>query len=653
MKYRREIDGLRAIAVVSIILFHAGFNAFRGGYLGVDIFFVLSGYLITSIILRDISLNKFSLANFYEKRFRRILPALFLVLLVCIPMAWFWLLPNELKAFAKSVTYTALSVSNVYFFLTANYFDSASDLKPLLHTWSLGVEEQFYMLYPLLLLFIWKRGIKTSYIVLATISVISLVVAHWSSIHYPLASFYLLHTRAWELLSGALLGMYLFHRQTPIEASKQNNLLSTLGLIIILVSLFTYEESMPNPGFYTLPPIIGTLLIIAFTHQDQFVGKLLSNRILVGLGLISYSAYLWHQPLFAFMRIKSLGALNPWSMMPAVIATFVLAIITWKLIEKPARDLKIMTRRQVFIGSGLGLAFFLAIGITGEAKKGFESRYSIPPSVVNDFNLDDFSLKCYADRTCEVGDLTAKKSDVVVFGDSHSQSILAAFEKVGQQTKTKTTFMGMVGCPPLLDVVILKGPPVLGICEKLVEKQIEFIKKERPKKIFLVARWSAYVDGDYDGRGMFYLGKHSLDRIDKEYTKKVYYEGIEKTIATYQELGSEVYIVGQIPQQRFSAKEFYYLIYNEKTPVEEKNLLLKKYSVSLEDHLKLQSNNRQFFESLQQKGLGRMIIPDDIFCRDGYCPLGTLDRTYYRDKDHISHFGAEQLAPLLLPYIQK
>lgn len=653
MKYRREIDGLRAIPLVAIILFHAGFDVISGGFLGVDMFYVISGYLITTIILLEVVKNDFSLARFFEKRCRRILPALFLVLLVCIPFAWFWLLPNELKAFAKSVTYTALSVSNIYFFKSTNYFDSASDLKPLLHTWSLGIEDQFYMIYPFLLLFIWKKGVKTSYVVLATISVISLVVAHWSSIHYPLASFYLLHTRAWELLSGALLGIYLFQRTEPIPSNQTSNLLSIFGLLIILVSLFAYEETMPNPGFYTLPPIIGTLLIIAFTKPDQIVGKLLSNRILVGLGLISYSAYLWHQPLFAFMRIKSLGTLDAWSMIPAIVATFVLAIVTWKFIERPARDLKRMTRRQVFIGSGLGLAFFLAIGITGEAKKGFESRYSIPSDVVSDFNLDTFSLKCYADRTCEVGDLSAKKSDVVVFGDSHSQSILAAFEKVGQQTKTKTTFMGMVGCPPLLDVVILKGPPILGVCEKLVEKQIEFIKKERPKKIFLVARWSAYVDGDYDGRGMFYLGKHNLDKIDKEYTKKVYYEGIEKTIATYQELGSEVYIVGQIPQQRYSAKEFFYLIYDEKTPVDEKRLLLKKYSVSLEDHLKLQSNNRQFFESLQQKGLGRMIIPDDIFCADGYCPLGTLERTYYRDKDHISNYGAEQLAPLLLPYIQK
>jgi hypothetical protein len=340
-------------------------------------------------------------------------------------------------------------------------------------------------------------------------------------------------------------------------------------------------------------------------------------------------------------------------MITGIVATIILAIITWKFIEQPARDLKRLTRKQVFIGSGLGLAFFLAIGITGEAKKGFESRYRIPPAVVNDFNLDNFSLKCYADRFCEVGDLTAKKSDILVIGDSHAQSILSAFEKVGQQTKTKTTFMGMVGCPPLLDVVILKGPPVLGVCEKLVEKQIEFIKKERPKKIFLVSRWSAYVDGDYDGRGMFYLGKHTNDTIDKEYTKKVYLEGIEKTIATYQAMGSEVYVMGQIPQQRFSAKEFYYLIYDEKKPVEDKKLLLKKYSVSLEDHLNLQKNNRQFFESLQQKGLGQLIIPDDIFCRDGYCPLGTLERTYYRDKDHISNYGAEQLAPLLLPYIQK
>lgn len=653
MKYRREIDGLRAISLIAIVLFHAGFEAFSGGFLGVDIFFVLSGYLITSIILTDIANSDFSLIRFYEKRCRRILPALFVVLLVCIPFAWFWLLPHELKTFAKSVTYSALSVSNIYFFKTTNYFDSASELKPLLHTWSLGVEDQFYLLYPVLLIFLMKKSFKASYVALGIISIISLAVAHWSSLHYPLASFYLLHTRAWELLSGAIIGIYLHQRQTPIQATKLSNILSITGLLIVLISLFAYGESVPNPSLYTLPPIIGTLMIIAFTHPDQIVGKLLSNRIAVGIGLISYSAYLWHQPVFAFIRIKNLGTIDAWSMIPAILITFIFAYISWRFIEKPARDQKNLTRRKVFIGSGVGIAFFLTIGITGEAKKGFENRYSIPPAVVNDFNLDNLALKCYADRFCEVGDLSAKKSDVVVFGDSHSQSILAAFEKVGQQTKTKTTFMGLVGCPPLLDVVILKGPPILGICEKLVEKQIEFVKKERPKKIFLVARWSAYVDGDYDGRGAFSLGKNYNDPIDKDYTKKVYLEGIEKTIATYQALGSEVYIVGQIPQQRYSAKEFYYLIYDEKKSIDEKRLLLKKYSVSLEDHLKLQSNNRQIFGSLQEKGLGQVIIPDDIFCRDGYCPLGTLERTYYRDKDHISNFGAEQLAPMLLPYVKK
>lgn len=653
MKYRREIDGLRAISLVAIVLFHAGFEAFSGGFLGVDIFFVLSGYLITSIILTDIANNDFSLIRFYEKRCRRILPALFVVLLVCIPFAWFWLLPHELKTFAKSVTYSALSVSNIYFFKTTNYFDSASELKPLLHTWSLGVEDQFYLLYPVLIIFLMKKSFKASYVALGIISIISLAVAHWSSLHYPLASFYLLHTRAWELLSGAIIGIYLHQRQTPIQATKLSNILSITGLLIVLISLFAYGESVPNPSIYTLPPIIGTLMIIAFTHPDQIVGKLLSNRLAVGIGLISYSAYLWHQPVFAFIRIKNLGTIDAWGMVPAILLTFIFAYISWRFIEKPARNLKNLTRRKVFIGSGIGVAFFLAIGVTGEAKKGFENRYSIPPAVVNDFNLDDLALKCYAERFCEVGDLSAKKSDVVVFGDSHSQSILAAFEKVGRQTKTKTTFMGLVGCPPLLDVVILKGPPILGICEKLVEKQIEFVKKERPKKIFLVARWSTYADGDYDGRGMFYLGKHTNDTIDKDYTKKVYLEGIEKTIATYQGLGSEVYIVGQIPQQRYSAKEFYYLIYDEKKSIDEKQLLLKKYSISLEDHLKLQSNNRQIFESLQEKGLGQVIIPDDIFCRDGYCPLGTLERTYYRDKDHISNFGAEQLAPMLLPYVKK
>ena len=233
MKYRREIDGLRAIAVVSVILFHAGFDLFSGGYLGVDIFFVLSGYLITSIILKDLAQDRFSIIKFYEKRCRRILPALFLVLLVCVPLAYLWLLPNELKAFARSLTYTSISVSNIYFFNSTNYFDRASELKPLLHTWSLGVEEQFYFIFPALMIFLWKKGLKTSYLVLAGIALLSLLGSHWASIHHPLANFYLLPTRAWELLAGSLVGFYLFNQTSEARATKWSGVLSSFGLVLL------------------------------------------------------------------------------------------------------------------------------------------------------------------------------------------------------------------------------------------------------------------------------------------------------------------------------------------------------------------------------------------------------------------------------------
>ena len=653
MKYRREIDGLRAIAVVSVILFYAGYDLLSGGYLGVDIFFVLSGYLITSIILKDLAQGRFSIIKFYEKRCRRILPALFLVLLVCVPLAYLWLLPNELKAFARSLTYTSISVSNIYFFNSTNYFDRASELKPLLHTWSLGVEEQFYFIFPALMLFLWKKGLKTTYLVLAGIAFLSLVISHWAAIHYPLANFYLLPTRAWELLAGSLVGIYLFNQSSELRPTKWTSTLSGLGLALLAYSIFSFEEGTPNPSFYTLIPIIGTLLIIVFTHPQQLVGKILSSRWRVGIGLVSYSAYLWHQPLFAFLRIKSLGTLDIWTISAATITTFLLAFLSWKFVETPARDLNKMNRRQVFIGAGIGIVLFLSLGITGEAKKGFENRFSIPTEVINDFNLDSFAGECYAHHFCEVGDLTDKKSDVLVLGDSHAQSILSAFDLIGHKTHQKISFMGMVGCPPLHETIILKGPPILDVCDKLVIKQIEFVKEHKPKKIFLVARWSIYVDGEYDGRGLFYLGKTKTDPIEKQHSSKTFKDGLEKTIANYQALGAEVYIVAQVPQQRFSAKEFYYLIFDKKTADDQKLPLLRKYSVSQEEHARLQKNNRDLFTAYQTRGLGQFINLDPFFCNEHYCSLGSTDRSYYRDKDHLSNFGAEQLAPLLLPYVQK
>lgn len=220
MNYRREIDGLRAVAVVPVILFHAGFQAFSGGFVGVDVFFVISGYLITSIILTEKQAGTFTLLGFYERRVRRILLALFVVMLACLPFAWFWMLPGDLRDFSRSLRYVSLFSSNILFLKQSGYFDTAVELKPLLHTWSLAVEEQYYVVFPVLLLLIWRLGKRWIVGIFAVMAVMSLAAAQWGSFYQPAATFYLLPTRGWEILLGVFIAFYLFTQERSQVASK-------------------------------------------------------------------------------------------------------------------------------------------------------------------------------------------------------------------------------------------------------------------------------------------------------------------------------------------------------------------------------------------------------------------------------------------------
>ena len=301
IKYRPEIDGLRAIAVIPVILYHAGIEVFDGGYIGVDIFFVISGYLITRIIINDLDAQQFSVTAFYWRRARRILPALFLVTICCIPFAWAWMLPGEFEEFSKSLIAVSLFSSNVFFWQESGYFAAASDVKPLLHTWSLAVEEQFYMLFPPFLLLMWRFGKKTTFVVILIAAAVSLGLSEWGWRNAPSANFYLAPTRAWELFAGTLCAFAQDKNKT-----SPSNPLSLLGLFLIGFSIFYYGKETPFPSIYTIVPILGTALILYYGSATTIVFKLLSIKVVVGVGLISYSTYLWHHPLFAFARIKNI-----------------------------------------------------------------------------------------------------------------------------------------------------------------------------------------------------------------------------------------------------------------------------------------------------------------------------------------------------------
>jgi peptidoglycan/LPS O-acetylase OafA/YrhL len=380
MRYRAEIDGLRSVAVLPVILFHAGFDQFSGGFIGVDVFFVVSGFLITSILIEDLEQGRFSLLTFYERRARRILPALFFVMACCLPFAWVYMLPNQLHEFFKSVVATSLFSSNVLFWLETGYFSAAAEEKPLLHTWSLAVEEQYYIFFPILLAILWRWGLRATVWTVALLTLASLAAAELMTGRSPAAGFFLIPTRAWELFAGSL-AAFLVHRKGVMG----NQVLSLSGLVAIAASVVLYDKTTPFPSIYAILPVAGTVTVLICADGSTWAGRALSQRPMVALGLISYSAYLWHQPLFAFARLRVPGHPDLWTMMALAVLSLVLAAATWRLVEQPFRV------RQVFVGWRLprpelalgvaGLAAFAGIGVWGYSGKGFADRFDRPEFV--------------------------------------------------------------------------------------------------------------------------------------------------------------------------------------------------------------------------------------------------------------------------------
>ena len=375
MKYRREIDGLRAVAVLPVILFHAGLSAFGGGFVGVDVFFVISGYLITSIILIERSEGNFSIARFYERRARRILPALFLVLFSCVFAAWLWLPPKDMVSFCKSLIAVSFFGSNFLFWSESGYFDLAAELKPLLHTWSLAVEEQFYLLFPLLLGLVSSRGARSLRGRIALLGIFSLAAAQVETSTHPMAAFYLLPTRGWELLIGAWVALYRINRpqrakDTALWAFVYDTS-SLVGLALVIGSVFVFDKETPFPSVYALVPTVGTALFILFADGRTIAGRLLSLRWFVGAGLVSYSAYLWHYPLFAFARHASVAVPGIGTFSILSVLAFVLAYLSWRFVEQPFRTREQVTPKTVVAFSLLGIVCFSSFGLVGILTDGF------------------------------------------------------------------------------------------------------------------------------------------------------------------------------------------------------------------------------------------------------------------------------------------
>lgn len=455
MTYRPEVDGLRAVAVLPVLFYHAGFTNFSGGFVGVDVFFVISGYLITSLIVEEVKSGSFSLLGFYERRFRRIAPALLLVCVATVPFAWAWMTPREFDDYAQSLFATNLSVSNFLFWKEANYFGAEAELKPLLHTWSLAVEEQFYLFFPLLLM-AWRRRAGLCWAVAALV-LVSFALAHLLAVRAPAANFYLLPTRFWELGVGALLALTALNRQSN---SLSAQLAALAGLALIAGSILLLDGSRPFPGWWALPPVVGTALVLAFATSGTLAANLLAWRPLAAIGLISYSLYLWHQPIFAFARIRLFGHVSMPNYLLLIGAAFVLAYLSWRFVERPFRNRRIVSAKQLFATIGAVGGSLVIFGLAADQMDGLPLRHpnnafagSIDERMRTNFGL---SGNCEGRIPLPADCKTRDKPEIIVWGNSFAMhlvpGIIQSKPDVALVQFTKSV------CGPFLDIAPVVPP---------------------------------------------------------------------------------------------------------------------------------------------------------------------------------------------------
>lgn len=623
MDYRREIDGLRALAVVPVVLFHAGFEAFGGGFVGVDVFFVISGYLITSIIIADLDRGQFSLAAFYERRARRILPALFLVAMVCVPFAWFLLLPSDLTGFARSLMALPVFGSNFLFWFESGYFDSEADMKPLLHTWSLAVEEQYYVLFPLLLMVAWSLGRLWIISILVVIALLSLALAEWLSHAAPAAAFFLLPTRAWELLLGALVAFHLRGDQMRQVSHTVREAAGLVGLGMLAVSVIVYDKDTPFPGLYALVPTVGTALIILYVTPATLAGRLLGGRVLVGIGLVSYSAYLWHQPLFAFARHASMDEPAVWLMVVLSLLSFALAWVTWRYVEGPARNKVLLGRRNLVLMCVAAGAAVLVVGAVGHFGQGFQDRFQ--RALAGDVGHAAFHK--YVDERfhpCEPAAIAAQalswegflrckqsrpgRAQVVLLGDSHAEHL----------------FIGLAEARPDLNVVfyILDGRP--SVSEPSFAPIFrELLGNGLQQQVLLAMHY----------------------RLRLRQAKEDIRAELEATISALQRAGKGVVLLGDVPRFTIDPSNCVFRSASQR--------LDRLCQLSIDDANKQREAYRPMLQQLsREKGVAYVDIQSAV-CEDRACSMVRGDTVIYRDKNHLNILGSQlvgrRIAAQVLP----
>ena len=499
--YRADIDGLRALAVLSVVGFHAFPNSVRGGFIGVDIFFVISGYLITGIILSSLQKNSFSFVDFYRRRIKRIFPALTLVLATCFLIGWLTLLPSELKNLGKHMAGGAIFISNFLLWQESGYFDQAADTKPLLHLWSLAIEEQFYIVWPVAL-WVLRDRLKGCVILITIVLIFSFCLNILNINSEPTATFYSPLTRFWELSIGALLATISLRADSKSAAFDRSallqNCLAFLGLVSLLLGIMFISKAAPFPGAWALLPTLGCGLLIAATDRAWINRVILGSKPLVWIGLISYPLYLWHWPLLSFARIIA-GQTPPVSIrILAVVLSVLLAWLTFRIIEKPIRhspSKKPLALILVLLMSGLG-----AIGYYTFHKNGLirlNSSAEVLPQALE--QASDFSSNsvCHARYPQFKGEYCYQSRpgspDIQVLGDSHANRLISG---LSQFTNQNILQLSHGGCPQFFGLAshVLPGADV---CSKLTQQALT-VALSTPSIKTVIIKF----------RGALYIGSH-------------------------------------------------------------------------------------------------------------------------------------------------
>ncbi|MDA9724439.1 acyltransferase [Gammaproteobacteria bacterium] len=627
MKYRPEIDGLRALAVVPVILFHAGFEWFGGGFIGVDIFFVISGYLITNIIVSEMEANKFSLLGFYERRARRILPALFFVMLICIPFALIWFTPNDLKDFGKSLVAVSTFSSNILFWLESGYFSTDSSIKPLLHTWSLAVEEQYYIFYPLFLILVWKMGIKKILILLFVIFLISLTFAHWGAYNSPQANFYLIITRAWEILLGVFVAFYL--KDKAIKKSNLNfEALSILGFVMILLSIIFFDETTPFPSFYALIPTIGTVLLISCTTPNTLMYRFFTIKPIVGIGLISYSAYLWHQPIFAFSNYRFLGSISNYVLLIFCVISFLLAWFSWKFIEKPFRDKSKFSRNQIFKLSLISILIFSSLGLAINFNKIIGYDNDDLHAEWDEGVLCSYPTSGYKDLLCEKDLKITNNKSVLIIGDSLLNASLSGLQDAANKSNILLDAAPNWGCPALYRTTRINNGIIDKLCLKYNKKMFEEFLVTYKKRYDLVIFFSAFNGYLHNGKATFTEPSPCDAKMNCNESFK---KSIQKTINYMNELEIKYIFIEQFPR--------YEIVGSNLDPAR-----WKKFGKPIQMlRSKHEDDSSLFFEIMEQNN-AKFISTANEFCNKTKCSPYLGEEIIYINAAHVSQKGSIYLS---------